>query len=135
MALSMGGYYAPRAAAFEKRLKCCVAWGASWDADGVLGGYFESGTGEIASVPPFQLLWVLGKKTTEEGLAYAKKYTLEGVADKITCPLLVVHGENDRQVPLFHAEKTMEAAVNSPGKKLKVFTLSEGGAEHCQADN
>jgi len=25
--------------------------------------------------------------------------------------------------------------VNSPGRKLKVFTLSEGGAEHCAADN
>jgi dienelactone hydrolase len=135
MALSMGGYYAPRAAAFEKRFKCCIAWGASWDAYEVLGRYFESGTGEIASVPPFQLLWVFGKKTTEEGLAFAKRYTLKGVADKITCPLLVVHGDNDRQVPLFHAERTMEAAVNCPRKELKVFTLSEGGAEHCQADN
>jgi dienelactone hydrolase len=135
MALSMGGYYAPRAAAFEKRLKCCVVWGASWDANEVLSRFFASGAGEVASVPPFQLLWVFGKKTTEEGLEFAKKYTLKGVADKITCPLLVVHGENDRQVPLFHAEKTMEAAVNSPRKELKVFTLSEGGAEHCQADN
>jgi fermentation-respiration switch protein FrsA (DUF1100 family) len=61
--------------------------------------------------------------------------TLAGVADKITCPLLIAHGENDRQVPLWHAEKTIEAAVNSPGRKLKVFTLAEGGAEHCQADN
>jgi dienelactone hydrolase len=135
MALSMGGYYAPRAAAFEKRLKCCVAWGASWDANEVLGRFFGTGHGEVASVPPFQLLWVFGKETAEEGLAFAKKYTLQGVADKITCPLLVVHGENDRQVPLFHAEKTMEAAVNSARKELKVFTLSEGGAEHCQADN
>ncbi|NED69775.1 alpha/beta fold hydrolase, partial [Streptomyces sp. SID10244] len=25
---SLGGYYAPRAAAFEKRLALCVAWGA-----------------------------------------------------------------------------------------------------------
>ncbi len=31
MANSLGGYYAPRAAAFEKRFKCCVAWGAIWD--------------------------------------------------------------------------------------------------------
>ena len=35
--------------------------------------------------------------------------TLENVADKITCPLLIVHGENDRQMPLWHAEKTYEA--------------------------
>jgi len=26
---SLGGYYAPRAAAFEKRFKLCVAWGAN----------------------------------------------------------------------------------------------------------
>ena len=28
IAMSLGGYYAPRAAAFEPRLACCVAWGA-----------------------------------------------------------------------------------------------------------
>ena len=49
--------------------------------------------------------------------------------------MLVVHGENDRQIPLRHAEKTIEAAVNSPRRELKVFTVAEGGAEHCQADN
>ena len=31
MALSLGGYHAPRAAAFEQRFKCCVAWGANYD--------------------------------------------------------------------------------------------------------
>jgi len=31
MALSLGGYYAPRAAALEPRFACCVAWGAQWD--------------------------------------------------------------------------------------------------------
>ena len=35
--VSLGGYYAPRAAAFEKRIKACIAlggpfdWGAAWD--------------------------------------------------------------------------------------------------------
>jgi pimeloyl-ACP methyl ester carboxylesterase len=75
------------------------------------------------------------EETVEEALQVAKKMTLDGVADKITCPLLVMHGENDRQVPLSYAEKTIEKAVNSPGRKLKVFTLAEGGAEHCQVDN
>ena len=31
IALSLGGYHAPRAAAFEPRFKCCVAWGANYD--------------------------------------------------------------------------------------------------------
>ena len=35
--VSLGGYYAPRAAAFDKRIKACIAlggpfnWGAAWD--------------------------------------------------------------------------------------------------------
>ena len=29
MGWSLGGYYAPRAAAYEKRLALCVAWGAN----------------------------------------------------------------------------------------------------------
>ena len=31
MALSLGGYYAPRAGSLEQRFACCVAWGAMWD--------------------------------------------------------------------------------------------------------
>ena len=37
VAMSLGGYYAPRAAAFEPRLACCVAWGARWDNAGSHG--------------------------------------------------------------------------------------------------
>ncbi len=37
--VSLGGYYAPRAAAFEKRLACCVALGAFYDA---IGGYAKA---------------------------------------------------------------------------------------------
>ncbi|HEX2829427.1 MAG TPA: hypothetical protein VHP37_23980 [Burkholderiales bacterium] len=64
-----------------------------------------------------------------------RQMTLEGVADKITCPLPAIHGENDRQVPLWHAEKTIAAAVNSPDAELKVCRLADGAAEHCGADN
>ena len=80
-------------------------------------------------------MWVFGQKTPEGARAVANAMKLEGVIDKVTCPLLVVHGENDRQVPLWTAERTHQAAVNSPQRKLKVFRLDEGGAEHCQIDN
>lgn len=141
VALSLGGYYAPRAAAFEKRFKACVAWSANWDRWELNEKYLQkfSGSGKSlqASLPNYvdQYLWVAGKDTVEEAIELAKKYTLEGVADKITCPLLVIHGENDRQVPLSHAERTVAAAVNSPNRKLKILTLAEGGAEHCAVDN
>jgi dienelactone hydrolase len=136
MALSLGGYYSPRAAAFEKRFKCCVAWGAMFDYGERISQRL-TGKGGEQSVPDSQnqLMWVFGKNTIGEAVAVAKQMTLDGIVDKITCPLLVVHGENDRQIPLWHAKKTFEAAVNSPEKKLKVFTSVEGGSEHCQVDN
>jgi dienelactone hydrolase len=135
MALSLGGYYAPRAAAFEKRFKCAVAWGAIWDYGATVKARI-GGQGE-PSVPGYaeHVNWVFGKKTIEETLEVVKHMTLEGVADRITCPLLVVHGENDRQIPLAHAVKTYEAAVNSPGRTLKICSLADGASEHCGADN
>jgi fermentation-respiration switch protein FrsA (DUF1100 family) len=80
-------------------------------------------------------LWVYGARDAEEALAKIAAMTLEGVADKIECPLLVVHGANDRQVPLDQARRTVERAVNAPRRDLKIFTAAEGGAEHVQGDN
>ena len=79
-------------------------------------------------------LWVYGAKDADEAFAKISDMTLEGIADKIECPLLVVHGENDRQVPLDQAHKTVDAAVNSPRRDVKIFTAAEGGVEHCQGD-
>jgi Esterase FrsA-like len=41
MAISLGGYYAPRAAAFEQRYACCLAWGAQWDYQRIWLDRFE----------------------------------------------------------------------------------------------
>jgi fermentation-respiration switch protein FrsA (DUF1100 family) len=57
---------------------------------------------------------------------------LDGVIDKVGCPLLIVHGENDRQIPLKHAIKIFEAATS---QEMKIFRIDEGGSEHCQLDN
>ena len=135
IALSLGGYYAPRAAAFEPRFKCCVAWGAIFDYGHAVESRLK-GNGE-PSVPGYaeHVNWVFGTDSFAETLKIVKQMTLEPIAHQIRCSLLVVHGENDRQIPLWHAEKTIEAAVNSPDKELKVFSLFDGGAEHCGADN
>jgi dienelactone hydrolase len=136
MGVSLGGYYAPRAAAFEKRFKCCLAWGGVWDY-GARVRMRLSRPGGALSVPDFvdQLTWVFGGKTVEEALQVTDKMTMKGVADRITCPLLILHGESDHLVPLSEAKKLFEEAVNSPGKKLRIFTVEEGGSEHAQVDN
>jgi esterase/lipase len=59
---------------------------------------------------------------------------LHGVADKITCPMLIMIGAEDKLVTQDVAEQ-LYGAVGSKDKTLKVFTREDGGFEHCQADN
>jgi dienelactone hydrolase len=135
VAMSLGGYYAPRAAAFEKRLAACVAWGARWENAGSHGRILRD-PNAARSVTNWveHALWYYGAKTAEEAYEKIAQMTLEGIAGRITCPLLVVHGEHDRQVPLEQAERTVREAVNSPRAELRVFTEHEGGAEHVGGD-
>lgn len=134
-AMSLGGYFAPRAAAFEPRLAACVAWGARWDNLGSHGRILRdpnaarSVTGWVEHA-----LAYYGAATPDEAYAKIAQMTLEGIADRIRCPLLVVHGANDRQVPIEQAERTIRAAVNSPRAELRLFTADEGGAEHVGVD-
>ena len=64
----------------------------------------------------------------------AKAFSLEGVADKIVCPTLVMHGENDRIVPVEEA-RTLYEKIGARKKTLKIYTEEDGGAEHCQVDD
>ena len=132
MGISLGGYYAPRSATFEKRIKAVAAWGGIWD----WGKTWEKRWGtrsKTVSVPWFQLPWVMGTETMEEGLERVKQWTLVDVLPRLTQPLLIVHGENDRQVVVEDARSAFEAA-GSADKTLRIFTAAEGGAEHCQTD-
>lgn len=132
MGISLGGYYAPRSAAFEPRIKACVAWGGIWD----WGATWEkrwATRSKTVSVPWFQLPWVMGTQTMDESLERVKQWTLVDVLPRLTQPLLILHGENDRQVPVEDAHKAF-AAAGSADKQLRVFTVAEGGAEHCQTD-
>lgn len=134
-AWSLGGYYAPRAAAFEKRFKLCVAWGANFNW-GELQKRRLAREGD-RPVPHYweHVQWVWGKNSLEEFMEFAPRVTLENVVDKITVPFLVTHGSNDRQIPLEYAHQQYEGAINSPKRELKFFTPREGGIEHCSADN
>ncbi len=136
MAFSLGGYYAPRAAAFEKRFAACVAWGAHWDYHATWAErrkHLEAG-GNKTPAPYYQLKWVMGESDMDAAMKKLERYKLEGVAEKITCPTLIMHGERDTLVPVEAARKLYDA-VGAKVKRLKIFTAEDGGAEHCQTDN
>jgi dipeptidyl aminopeptidase/acylaminoacyl peptidase len=136
MGFSMGGYYAPRAAAMQPRFAACVAWGGHFD-------YHESwqrrlkimsAGGTKLSAPGFQLPWVLGRPDIEACMKKLEDYRLQGIAEKMTCPFYCVHGENDNIVQLDFAQRLYDA-VGSTDKTLDVLTVRDGGSEHCQEDN
>jgi dienelactone hydrolase len=135
MALSLGGYYAPRAAAFEPRLKCCVLWGAIWSVPELLEWVRTQDESEVSVPLDEQFRWVMGAASVDAAREQLADWELADVMHRIRVPVLTVHGANDRQAPLFVAERTHAAAVNSPRRELRAFALDEGGAEHCQIDN
>ena len=95
--VSLGGYYAPRAAAFDKRIKACIAlggpfnWGAAWDGLPEL-------TREAFRVRSHC-------QTQEEARKNALTLSLEGVAQNIVCPIFIVNGRLDRIIPAKDAER------------------------------
>jgi pimeloyl-ACP methyl ester carboxylesterase len=136
---SLGGYYSPRAAAYEKRLALCVAWGANHNWGAVQRRRAER-EGE-RPVPHYweHVLWVWGQEGDEHHLDafldFADGVHLDGVVENITVPFLIAHGANDRQIPVEFAHRSYEQAVNSPKRELRVFTPEEGATEHIGLDH
>jgi len=130
---SLGGYRAARFAAFEPRLQAAVVWGAIWD----FGRAWRRQIAKPGSSLPTRddhALHVMGVETLEAVTQALARWTLEGVASQIRCPLLILHGERDSQIPLEDAQRLHDAA-SSQQKVLRIFTSEEGGSAHCQNDN
>jgi alpha-beta hydrolase superfamily lysophospholipase len=126
---SLGGYFGPRAVAFEKRYAACVAYGSIFDLNELVMKSFPT-------MPPHfkaHFMWYMGVDNDQALLKKVKDYTLRDIAYLIECPTLIVHGENDHLVPVSQAHKTYEA-LGCP-KKLTIFTREDGGEQHCQQDN
>ena len=133
--VSLGGYYCPRAVAFEPRFACGVVWGANHDWRDVQKKRLAK-EGNFP-VPHYwaHVQWVWGAKNTDDFMRIAEDVHLDGVVERIKVPFLVTHGEKDSQIPLHWAQRTYEQLVNSPKRELKIFTDREGGVQHSSFDN
>ena len=105
MGISMGAIYGPRAAAYEPRLAAVVG----------LAGPYNLGDCWDALNPLTRGGYVFYTKSANEAEAKEKAYALnlEGVLDKVTQPLLVIHGARDRLFPPEQAERIAREAPNS----------------------
>jgi dienelactone hydrolase len=115
MGSSMGSYWGPRVAAVEPRFKACAVSGVCVEP----GQYTIFNTAS----PTFKLNYMYMSGHDDEAAfdAFAKTLTLKGVASKITCPYLVVAGEDDELCPIEFVYQLMEE-MRAP----KVLVVYEG---------
>jgi len=95
--VSLGGYYAPRATAHDKRIKACIALGGPFN----MGDAFDSLPGLTRET--FRIR--SHAKTRDEAHRNANTLSLEGIAERITCPIFIVNGRQDRVIPAADAER------------------------------
>ena len=156
MGVSLGGYLAPRAAAFEKRISALIA------NDGV----YDYGVANLGPIPPGQRaaaeaavrakeapqldrkldeliktsptaawafthgMFVTGTSSPRAYVAATLEYHLRnGIAELISCPTLVIDAEED----MFFKNQPEELYEHlTCPKTLMRFTTAEGAGAHCQ---
>jgi alpha-beta hydrolase superfamily lysophospholipase len=153
--ISLGGYLAPRAAAFDKRIDGVVAFDVSYDfqetalmqAPGIVRFLYNAGcTGVVNALIRFKMRsnsgirwgvqnaqWTMGAKEPSDILGIFRNYSLEKISHRITCDVLILAGEKDRFYPVEQVAKFREKLVNARSVTTRVFTEDEGGHQHCQA--
>ncbi len=136
---SFGGYLAPRGAAFEHRIAALVCDPAQPD----LGARVPQGlAGRVApAVVAAQMrasvdrreffgarMAVHGLSRVSDYFAELRRYTLAGVADRITCPTLVVECEGDF---VGGGGPDMVKALTGTSATLVNLTAHQGAGGHC----
>jgi pimeloyl-ACP methyl ester carboxylesterase len=151
MGISMGGYLAARAAAFEHRISACILYNGVYDGYESFASSFpeslrlavENGNIEVVNTVMeilsdldanmrFNLkhgIWTPGANSPFKLIQDSKKYTVKDIAQNIKCPTLVLEAEKDDSFP--GQPKKVYDALTSP-KKYILFTAEEGAEEHCQ---
>lgn len=100
--ISLGGYYAPRAAAFEKRIKACIAncgpynWGALWT--------------KLPDLTREAYIRRSHSASADEAHGKAFQLSLESVGGMIECPLFVIAAGLDRLCPPEDAQRLASEA-------------------------
>jgi pimeloyl-ACP methyl ester carboxylesterase len=151
MGISMGGYLAARAAAFEHRISACILYNGVYDGYESFAASFpeslrlavENGNIEVVNTVVgilsdldanmrFNLkhgMWTTGANSPFKLIQDSKKYTVKDIVQNIRCPTLVLEAEKDDSFP--GQPKKVYDALTCP-KKYILFTAEEGAEEHCQ---
>jgi pimeloyl-ACP methyl ester carboxylesterase len=161
LGLSLGGYLAPRAAAYLTRIKRVIAFDVCWDM-------FEAGlstrpallrlalralmtlrAGRIldASVAkqmqrdPFTRWgiehgsYVFGIERPYDYLRRMKEFSTRRISSRIEQDFLLLAGTDDHYMPLEHFHRQARALTNVRSFTGRIFTREESAHTHCQCGN
>jgi alpha-beta hydrolase superfamily lysophospholipase len=152
--MSMGGYLAPRAAAFDERFDGVVAYDVFFDLGAAARRYVpaaafwlrDHGLGTVVDVliqakaalsPGLAWamsngMWTLGTKHPLDTVTELRKYTLADVAQRIKGDVLILAGAEDHFVPIEQVAQFEKALTAARSVTSKIYDRASGGAEHCQ---
>jgi dienelactone hydrolase len=100
--VSLGGYYAPRVASGDERVRACVA---------LAGPYSFADGWDSRPILTREAFRVRSKSPDmDTARRRAEELTMDGRAGLITCPLLAVMGKLDRLIPWQHAQRLVDEA-------------------------
>ncbi|MGD9144852.1 MAG: alpha/beta fold hydrolase [Anaerolineae bacterium] len=152
--VSLGGYLAPRAAAFEERITRLVAFDVfiyDQHGSGLQGAAYKL----FLRYPAFynwvaraamrrsvnadhvinQWLYITGTRTPAEWIALVQDYSVSDIASRVRQDVLLLAGAEDHMIPLQEYHKNMKGLTNARSLTGRIFTAEEQAQNHCQVGN
>ena len=152
---SLGGFLAPRGAAFERRIAALVADPGQWDLGDAAVSTLPLAEEDKARFPDIDRdalgpmerwvreeadpltrwrllqrgLWVNGAETLFDLFASIAQYEVSSVVSQINCPTLMTMAEGD---PIAKEAPKLYEAITAK-KELVRFSEAEGAGGHCEA--
>ena len=160
--VSLGGMLAPRAAAFEKRIKRVVAWSVFPSAMDVfyskiprkarpvirimlklkLKGIINLTFGKIVKSGGEMFKWAFnhGLYAYGGGTPYGiilkmQKFSVTDIAPLITQDMLILGANKDHFIDYHLVNKEIDTLTNVKSLTVRIFTDKEGAGDHCNLGN
>ena len=161
LGMSLGGYLAPRAAAFEPRIQRVIAFDVCWDmldaalstrppllrlflrtlltlrADSLLDRLARR---QMANDPLMRWgiehgTYVMAVERPSKYLRRLGEFTTRHISSRITQDFLLLAGNADHYMPIEHFHRQARALRNVRSFTGRIFTAEESAHTHCQIGN
>lgn len=159
--LSLGGYLAPRAAAYEERVSRVIAWGVMYDfyetvlsRRGKLFEYFNRSMLAIHASFPVNTftkikmkkdtfarwgvehgMYIYGVKTPYEYFKKLRTFSMKNISNMVKQDFLMLASTDDHFIPKKHICQQIEKLTNVKSLTVRIFTKHEKAENHVSFGN